>query len=755
MNYIKLAEEIYCEETCKKCEKNNTELGQKYIKKLSKDEKDEYIKICDDKIVNGKIGKDILKYRDRPIESIRKRLKYLYNKFSDTDHPFSNFPVENYDEHSVEKFIKRLFIKVNNNSKLLYNISKRDIDFDLNLLYDFSDKIVIDPLIENLFSNIPDSTKSEQRYQPIKADIKAALSEIFNLEKISHKELVENKDIINCNKDMKKIKELCNNQYSNHYGYQNFFELLNSSLGFIIRNLYYYNLDSISIYNILLLNNIISNHFSIGYNDINAGNIIDEEILEIIKKSNEKYDRIKKDELKTLQNKHIKIINMIFDINTEVKDSIISYKNKTQSEYIYYGYLSEYLLLIVYSFTEFCYKHLLRGENNKADPVIRKEKLNNLLQEIQKFYSSFKIEHKEAINKSDIFEAFNIFITYLKTYNIYRKHILIETDLLKKAVEKSQKTEHIEKAYVKREEIIYDLQNKYKDLLWNEQEEVKEKFLCIFIENKDDVEKKFIEWKTKKEKEYSKENDNRKKEKFKEQEKIIKELIQVTNKIECIFNNPKRHSTITEQIRNEFESTFYKAYNMVRHEKDNIFEKFCGNLENLNERRKIDKENKKIIDSWQNDNIDFERFITERETKKGTIIDFDEKVEYAKMFIETINQIANTNLDPNSDYDLKLVFREIFLNDENDKTLKLLKRLHNEKGIYKEDFIFLKEKFRVGYFRQYDLLEGYRELQKIDEYLTEYLFTMFSSFDYDTILRDLHKIAEKLTKLLEIEFSKP
>ena len=83
MNYIKLAEEIYCEETCKKCDKNNTELGQKYIKKLSKDEKDEYIKICDDKIVNGKIGKDILKYRDRPIESIRKRLKYLYNKMKE------------------------------------------------------------------------------------------------------------------------------------------------------------------------------------------------------------------------------------------------------------------------------------------------------------------------------------------------------------------------------------------------------------------------------------------------------------------------------------------------------------------------------------------------------------------------------------------------------------------------------------------------------------------------------------------------
>ncbi|MCL1858747.1 MAG: hypothetical protein FWF92_05890 [Oscillospiraceae bacterium] len=639
IQYKKLAAEVYCEETCKKCSNGNTALVMKYTKKLSQNRKDQLENICMNK-TNFKNMTTI----NTIIESIRKQLEYLYNKFSNIEHPFSDFPIENYDKHSIERFIKKLYIiniNSDNNRNLLYNISKRDLYLDLNFIYDISEKIVIDPLIEKLLSHPPVSSEDKQIYEPIKANIKTALSELFKLEKNSHEALIKNKNILNQNKDKKKIGKLYRNQYINHYGYRDFYELLINSLWFINHELYNYNLDLVSTYNILLLNKIIFINRPVVFTDYGV-----RFAAESIFRTSPDEDRTisQKDKFEVIKKNYIKILNFISNINTEIKDNIILYKNTNDIEYIYYGYLTDYLFLTVHSFIEFCRARILVDEKNKEYPIISKEKrkeiLNNLLQRIKDLANPlFLFEYSKPLNKDDIFEAFNIFITYLKAYNVHRTDNQINSDLLKNATEKSPKVERMEKAYNIRKEKIYNLQLEYSELSHEEQEA------------------------------------------------------------------------------------------MV-------------------------KKNKKLFDSWENGEIDFERFITERDTKKGTMEDFYQKIEEAEKFIDSINEITQMNFNPGSDYDLKLVFREIFINYNHDKTINLLKKYYNNKKITAEEFLYLKEKFLIGYYRQYDFMKEYRIIKEIESYLIESLFKTFFSFNYDTILNDLHKAAENLTGLLESEFSK-
>lgn len=172
---------------------------------------------------------------------------------------------------------------------------------------------------------------------------------------------------------------------------------------------------------------------------------------------------------------------MIYKINTEIFENIKSCKNESKQHYVYYGYLTDYMHLISYSFLHFLNFHLLTYESIGKFPIIGKEKrmeiLNNLYENI-KDNPDLKFEYDKSSPKKDISETFNIFITYLKEYNDHATRQIIDSYLLKETDNNTEYFKPVDDKYrINMEDSISDLKDSIAKATPKKSEEEREKEL--------------------------------------------------------------------------------------------------------------------------------------------------------------------------------------------------------------------------------------------------------------------------------------
>ena len=156
--------------------------------------------------------------------------------------------------------------------------------------------------------------------------------------------------------------------------------------------------------------------------------------------------------------------------------------------------------------------------------------------------------------------------------------------------------------------------------------------------------------------------------------------------------------------------------------------------------------------------------VEETPKKFPNLTEFNEKLAETKKYIEFFNKCAERTTAPDSIFDLKVYFRELFLDknlgEKMRKSITVMKEyfdnLEKRKTVVNfqntEEYMFIRAKITRGNYRERDLLEEGTLLYSIQKILAEKLYPIFFSFDYNTIMYDLHNIFCKLSELLECGF---
>lgn len=283
IDFKELTDEIYCARYCDNCEKCRENKPESIFAKLNLEGCVEKIYIEnktqqkeDDRINKNEATKDISNEIKRVQDILKRRLISLYKKFDDKNYAFNKFPIKTFDKKAQNAVLKKLLYMTPKDDEytsvdrqIIDNIfSKQSIEYDFYSFYMMSDKPLVDVTFDKLKKTFTSDISAKNYLTPeiLSLPKSTALKWAFQLDKEFYIELVSNEErILNYILDQNKkdvkandasdeiLSSLSRTQYAYHCGRPTLYELLKSSMRYVINNLMRYSFRILEKLNVLLL----------------------------------------------------------------------------------------------------------------------------------------------------------------------------------------------------------------------------------------------------------------------------------------------------------------------------------------------------------------------------------------------------------------------------------------------------------------------------------------------------------------------